>query len=290
MWGNYEQFVLSNLLKFCENKKKQKRKRERKDKTEQPPLPSNLPLLSLLSPLSQKNVVEIRTTSRFSPQQVGSAPSFDLQIYIYHNIYIRRISSFSRVYYTRRHLSSVSTRTQTDAKMATTISNSSAVMTTTTMKKNHHRTSYRFGGRSSVSNANNGLRAAAANKRTNRVNIITRASGAEDIIIVDDASFEKEVLQSETPVLIDFWATWCGPCKLISKVVEKAAPEFKGNLKIVKIETDPNPILVEKYEVYGLPTLMVFKDGQPVKGSKREGAINLAKLKDYLQSHGISPA
>merc|ERR1711966_258865 len=100
----------------------------------------------------------------------------------------------------------------------------------------------------------------------------------------------KEVLQSETPVLIDFWATWCGPCKLISKVVEKAAPEFKGNLKIVKIETDPNPILVEKYEVYGLPTLMVFKDGQPVKGSKREGAINLAKLKDYLQSHGISPA
>ena len=119
---------------------------------------------------------------------------------------------------------------------------------------------------------------------------ITRASGADGIVIVDDASFEKEVLQSETPVLIDFWATWCGPCKLISKVVEKAAPEYKGNLKIVKIETDPNPNLVEKYEVYGLPTLMVFKDGQPVKGSKREGAINLAKLKDYLQSHGISPA
>ena len=92
------------------------------------------------------------------------------------------------------------------------------------------------------------------------------------------------------PVVLNFWSTWCGPCKLISKVVEKAAPEYKGNLKIVKIETDPNPVLVEKYEVYGLPTLMVFKDGQPVKGSKREGAINLAKLKDYLQSHGISPA
>lgn len=210
--------------------------------------------------------------------------------YIYTITYIFVAYHLSAEFTIRAHLSSVSTRTQTDAKMATTISNSSAAMTTTTMKKNHHRTSYRFGGRSSVSNANNGLRAAAANKRTNRVNIITRASGAEDIIIVDDASFEKEVLQSETPVLIDFWATWCGPCKLISKVVEKAAPEFKGNLKIVKIETDPNPILVEKYEVYGLPTLMVFKDGQPVKGSKREGAINLAKLKDYLQSHGISPA
>merc|ERR1712100_801993 len=100
----------------------------------------------------------------------------------------------------------------------------------------------------------------------------------------------KGSVVAETPVLIDFWATWCGPCKLISKVVEKAAPEYKGNLKIVKIETDPNPILVEKYEVYGLPTLMVFKDGEPVKGSKREGAINLAKLKDYLQTHGVSPA
>lgn len=218
--------------------------------------------------------------------------SFDHQIYI-HNIYIR-IHHLSAEFTIRAHLSSVSTRTQIDAKMAATMSTSSSKTSaamTTMMKKNHHRTSYRFGGRSSVSNNNNnGLRAAAANKRTNRVNIITRASGAEDIIIVDDASFEKEVLQSETPVLIDFWATWCGPCKLISKVVEKAAPEFKGNLKIVKIETDPNPILVEKYEVYGLPTLMVFKDGQPVKGSKREGAINLAKLKDYLQSHGISPA
>ena len=218
--------------------------------------------------------------------------SIDLQIYTYipqhiHSSYIfQQQSLYARTFF-------FFTRTQTDAKMATTISSSSAAMTTM-MKKNHNRTtSYRFGGRSSVSNTNNinnGLRAAAANKRTNRVNIITRASGTEDIIIVDDASFEKEVLQSETPVLIDFWATWCGPCKLISKVVEKAAPEFKGNLKIVKIETDPNPILVEKYEVYGLPTLMVFKDGQPVKGSKREGAINLAKLKDYLQSHGISPA
>ena len=216
--------------------------------------------------------------------------SFDLQIYI-HTTYIF-VYHLSAAEFIRAHIL-LFTRTQTDAKMATTISSSSAAMTTM-MKKNHHRnTSYRFGGRSSVSNTNNtnnGLRAAAANKRTNRVNIITRASGAEDIIIVDDASFEKEVLQSETPVLIDFWATWCGPCKLISKVVEKAAPEFKGNLKIVKIETDPNPILVEKYEVYGLPTLMVFKGGQPVKGSKREGAINLAKLKDYLQSHGISPA
>ncbi len=175
-------------------------------------------------------------------------------------------------------------------------------MTTTTTPTRHHQhqqqISYRFGGRrqrnTSSSFVPDALRSNANKRRGTNTRAAqtttTKAAAEEDIVIVDDASFEKEVLQAETPVLIDFWATWCGPCKLISKVVEKAAPEYKGNLKIVKIETDPNPILVEKYEVYGLPTLMVFKDGEPVKGSKREGAINLAKLKDYLQTHGVSPA
>ena len=103
MWNYERSFVLSNFkLDEILRREKQKNKNEKESsRTKQSsPLPSNLPLLSLLSPLSQ-NVVEIRTTSRFSPQQVGSASSFDLQIYIYHNIYIRRISSFSRVYYTR---------------------------------------------------------------------------------------------------------------------------------------------------------------------------------------------
>ena len=118
---------------------------------------------------------------------------------------------------------------------------------------------------------------------------VGKAATPFDLRDINSQKVQLESLRGKV-ILLSFWATWCGPCKLISKVVEKAAPEFKGNLKIVKIETDPNPILVEKYEVYGLPTLMVFKDGQPVKGSKREGAINLAKLKDYLQSHGISPA
>jgi len=92
-------------------------------------------------------------------------------------------------------------------------------------------------------------------------------------------------------VLVDFWATWCGPCKLISKVVEKAADEYPADkLKIVKIEVDPNPELVEKYEVYGLPTIVLFKDGEVVSGSKREGAINLPKLKDHLAAHGVEAA
>ena len=173
------------------------------------------------------------------------------------------------------------------------------MMTTTTTTTHHHQQqSYRFGGQRHTSSSSfvpdalrsNANKRRGTNTRAAQTTTTTKAAAEEDIVIVDDASFEKEVLQAETPVLIDFWATWCGPCKLISKVVEKAAPEYKGNLKIVKIETDPNPILVEKYEVYGLPTLMVFKDGEPVKGSKREGAINLAKLKDYLQTHGVSPA
>ena len=174
------------------------------------------------------------------------------------------------------------------------------MMTTTTTTTTHHhqQQSYRFGGQRHTSSSSfvpdalrsNANKRRGTNTRAAQTTTTTKAAAEEDIVIVDDASFEKEVLQAETPVLIDFWATWCGPCKLISKVVEKAAPEYKGNLKIVKIETDPNPILVEKYEVYGLPTLMVFKDGEPVKGSKREGAINLAKLKDYLQTHGVSPA
>ncbi|KAL0037278.1 hypothetical protein WJX79_010116 [Trebouxia sp. C0005] len=99
---------------------------------------------------------------------------------------------------------------------------------------------------------------------------------------VGEAEFQSEVLKSDTPVLVDFWATWCGPCKLIEKPLANMEKELDGKLKIVKVEADPNPGLVEKYKVYGLPTLVVFKDGKVLDGSQREGAISEAELRKYL--------
>ncbi|XP_010940372.1 thioredoxin X, chloroplastic [Elaeis guineensis] len=94
--------------------------------------------------------------------------------------------------------------------------------------------------------------------------------------------FAAEVLGSDLPVLVDFVADWCGPCRLIGPVVEWASQEYEGRLKVVKIDHDANAKLIEEYKVYGLPTLIVFKNGQEVPESRREGAITKVKLKEYL--------
>jgi thioredoxin len=83
-----------------------------------------------------------------------------------------------------------------------------------------------------------------------------------DLLAVSDESFEREVLQSPTPVLIDFWAPWCGPCRAIAPVVEELAREYAGKLKVVKMNVDDNPHTPTKYGVRGIPNLIVFEGGQ----------------------------
>ncbi|GLJ32972.1 hypothetical protein SUGI_0663950 [Cryptomeria japonica] len=99
---------------------------------------------------------------------------------------------------------------------------------------------------------------------------------------VGESEFEEKVVNSELPVLVDFVADWCGPCKLVAPIIDWASEEYSGKLKVFKIDHDANPQLVEKFKVYGLPTLILFKDGKEVLGSRREGAITKDKLKAYL--------
>ena len=79
---------------------------------------------------------------------------------------------------------------------------------------------------------------------------------------VNDSSFEKEVLQSQQPVLVDFWAAWCGPCKALSPIVDEVATEFSGKLKVMKMDVDQNSATPMRYGIRGIPALLIFKDGK----------------------------
>ncbi len=103
---------------------------------------------------------------------------------------------------------------------------------------------------------------------------------AEHIVHISDESFEEEVLQSERPVLIDYWAEWCGPCKMIAPVLDEIATEYSDRLKVVKLNIDDNPQTPPKYGIRGIPTLMVFKNGQ-VEATK-VGAVSKAQLIAFL--------
>ncbi len=101
---------------------------------------------------------------------------------------------------------------------------------------------------------------------------------------VTDESFERDVLQSTTPVLVDFWAEWCGPCKQIAPILEEIATEQEGKLKIAKLNIDENLDVTRRFEVMSIPTLLLFKDGQPVQrliGAKPKGAL-LQEISAYL--------
>ncbi|PSR90996.1 Thioredoxin X like [Actinidia chinensis var. chinensis] len=99
---------------------------------------------------------------------------------------------------------------------------------------------------------------------------------------INESQFSDVVLNSDRPVLVEFVANWCGPCRLISPAIDWVAQEYKEKLTVVKIDHDSNPRLIEKYKVYGLPALILFKNGQEVEESRREGAITKVKLKEYV--------
>lgn len=100
---------------------------------------------------------------------------------------------------------------------------------------------------------------------------------------VSDANFDEEVLQASTPVLVDYWAAWCGPCKMIAPVLEELATEYGDKIKICKMDVDANKETPAKYNIRGIPTLMIFKGGN-AEGTK-VGALSKAQLKDFIDSN-----
>lgn len=105
---------------------------------------------------------------------------------------------------------------------------------------------------------------------------------SSDIVYVTDDSFEQEVLQSEIPVLVDYWAEWCGPCKMIAPILDEIVGEYAGKLKVAKLNIDENSSTPPKYGIRGIPTLMIFKDGD-VEATK-VGALSKSQLTAFIDS------
>jgi len=106
---------------------------------------------------------------------------------------------------------------------------------------------------------------------------------SDNIVHTNDSSFDKDVLQSDKPVLLDFWAEWCGPCKMIAPLLDEAAGEYADKLSIVKINIDENPNTPQKFGIRSIPTLMLFKGG--TVDAQKLGAMSKSQLTEFLDSN-----
>ena len=103
-----------------------------------------------------------------------------------------------------------------------------------------------------------------------------------NIIHLSDDTFQKEVIESNIPVLVDYWAEWCGPCKMIAPILDDLVSEYDGKLKIAKLNIDENPQTPIKFGIRGIPTLMIFKDGNPE--ATKVGALSKSQLTAFIDS------
>ncbi len=106
---------------------------------------------------------------------------------------------------------------------------------------------------------------------------------SEHIVYVTDATFKSEVLESPTPVIVDYWAEWCGPCKMIAPILDEVAGDYKGKLKIAKVNVDENQQVTQKYGIRSIPTLMIFKDGNVQ--AQKVGAMSKSQLAAFIETN-----
>jgi len=106
---------------------------------------------------------------------------------------------------------------------------------------------------------------------------------SDQIIHTSDSTFEQDVLNADKPVLLDFWAEWCGPCKMIAPILDAIAEEYKDRLRVVKLNIDENPQTPPKYNIRGIPTLLLFRDG--AVAAQQVGAVSKAQLQSFIESN-----